>query len=295
MKILIMIPCWRRPEIVDLFVSNLERTPCDYAEIVPFFVLSPEDPDYSKMLDITAGYHRVAVCNNPFGNKKNKGLEAAMKLEWDYLMELNSDNIFSPLFWEHIRDYLMTGTDFFGFKDVYVYEPFKDEAVYIEGYHIGHDDQVTAMGWGRCIRREVVEDCVPLWIAEDPFGMDGASDFRIRSLGYKCTVIENGRQPVILGIAHNVCLTAWQQWQECGEEVDADWIVDVFKIARGLCFDLSKFEDFHDAVLRYSNETDTKREAFDDINEAHRERTGEKRYSSYESYQNVVSHKHKNK
>lgn len=290
MRILLSIPVWKRPEILDNTIKHLEGTLCDYAEVMPYFIISPEDEHCNTLTAMTEGYRRTFIKNNPFGHKKNEGLKRALALEWDYFMEIGSDNIYTSKLWDIYKPYFDNKTEFFGLKNLYVYEPYLNKAVFVEGYHIGWDNKDTALGVNRCIRRDVVERCVPLWDDAAPFGMDGYSDYKIRGAGYECTVIDAGRDPIICGVAANVCLTAWMQWEECGVAVDVDYVRKAFDLCAG--HDLRTFEDFHSAVLRCSQDM-RKPEAFNLINEAYRSQHGEVRYANYESYRKVVSRKYK--
>ena len=285
-----MVPCWHRPEMVNVFVNHMERTPCDYAEIIPYFVLSPEDADYNKLVNITAGYDRTSTVNTPLGRKKNIGLQRASALEWDYFMDMGSDDVYSPRLWDYLKPFLIGGEDYFGILNTHSYNPYLHKAVFLKGYHINLQDQVTAQGQGRCIRRDVVEKCIPLWDDTAPFGMDGYSDERITSHGYTCKLIDNGEEPLVCQIKGDVCLTAWAQFEDVGmQECNADWVVGAFNLGRELCFELSGFDDFHSAILRTSNETKNKERAFNLINEAHRIQTGELKYSSYVSYRQAFT------
>jgi hypothetical protein len=294
MKILLYVPCWHRPEIVELFVKNIERTPCDYAEVIPFFVLSEEDPDYTLLTQITQGYNRTYTTNTPLGRKKNEGLKRATALSWDYFMDMGSDDIYTVLLWRYLKDFILNNQEYFGILNTYAFNPYLNQAVYLPNYHIGFDDQVTAQGQGRCIRRDVVERCMPLWDNQAPFGMDGYSDERITTAGYKCQLIDNGLDGVVCQIKTNICLTAWEMFEDCGfEACDVEWVKAAFGLRSEFCFDLTNFDSFHTAVLRVSNETDSKEKAFNLMNEAHKLQTGNKRYSSYDSYKVTVSRKFK--
>jgi hypothetical protein len=272
----------------------MEANPCGYAEVIPYFVISPEDENFSDLINITQGYNRALIQNEPFGRKKNEGLNRACCLEWDYLMELNSDTVYTSCLWDYHKPYFENKEAAFGFKNIYIYEPYLNRAVFAEGYHIGHRDTVTALGPGRCIRRDVVENCLPLWEDLAPFGMDGYSDQRLFSNGYEVTLIDNGSDPVICDVKGTVCLTCWMQWEECGVEADVDFVRQAFGLNPAGCIDLGNFDKFHTAVLKVSADM-KKPDAFNLINEAYRMQTGEQRYSSYSSYQVTVSKKHKNK
>jgi hypothetical protein len=288
-----MVPCWHRPEVVNMFVNHMERTPCDYAELIPYFVLSPEDPDYSKLLDITAGYSRTCTTNAPLGRKKNEGLRMATALQWDYYMDMGSDDIYTTLLFDYLKPFLIAGEPYFGILHTYSYNPYLNEAVYLPNYHIGMNQEVTAQGQGRCIRRDVVERCMPLWDDGAPFGMDGYSNERIESNGYKCKPIDNGREPLVCQVKSNVCLTCWENFEDLSEPANVDWLRRAFLLERESCYDFRDFYDFHTAVLKISNQTQNKEEAFNLMNKAHEVRTGEVRYSSYDSYKVTVSRKFK--
>lgn len=294
MKILLLVPCWHRPEMVEMFVDNMKRTQCDYADIVPYFILSPEDPDCTRLMNITEGFSRTYTPNTPLGRKKNKGLHRALALEWDYLMDMGSDDIYTDYLWRYLKPHLLAGDEYIGILHTYSFNPYLNQGVYLPNYHIGMDDQITAQGQGRCIRRDVVERCLPLWDDRAPFGMDGYSDERIRSNGYTCQLIDNKTDPLVCQIKTNVCLTAWEQLEELGEPADPDWIKIQFGLDPGSCYDLSTFDSFHTAVLRVSNETGSRCKAFDMMNEAYKSQTGKERYSSYDSYKVTVSRKLKN-
>src|SRR5665648_107754 len=103
-KILLYVPCWHRPEILALFIRNMKANLPDYAELIPYFVISPEDEYFSDLINLTQGYNRALIKNEPFGHKKNEGLNRALQLEWDYLMELNSDTVYTSLLWDFHKE-----------------------------------------------------------------------------------------------------------------------------------------------------------------------------------------------
>jgi hypothetical protein len=87
--------------------------------------------------------------NEPLGAKKNHGLTEAMKLEWDYLIEVGSDDIIKDellvLYNKYFGEYEMFGT--------------KDSVI------INSEDGMcrrlvsdTPYGLGRCISRKVIQD-----------------------------------------------------------------------------------------------------------------------------------------
>ena len=108
-KILMLVAVWRRPEILAMFINNLERVQCDYAEVLPFFILSPEDPELNQVEALTDGYLSTFAKNDPLGEKLNIGLLQALELDWNYMIGMGSDDLFTIHMWQQSEDYFMTG------------------------------------------------------------------------------------------------------------------------------------------------------------------------------------------
>jgi hypothetical protein len=89
-RILILIPVWKRPEITELCFSGLDRLRKHRPDLTVLTIISEED------YEARCKAHNIAYTffeNSPLGRKKNHGLNEALKLEWDYLIEINSDDL----------------------------------------------------------------------------------------------------------------------------------------------------------------------------------------------------------
>ena len=84
-------------------------------------------------------------------------------------MQLGSDDIIVPGFEKVIADKLKLGCAFFGFKEIYIYQSGKIKQV----------KTTRVFGAGRCIRKDIVKKCVPLWKPAQPFGLDNDSSRKI--------------------------------------------------------------------------------------------------------------------
>jgi hypothetical protein len=258
-------------------------------ELVPLFVISPEDIEYRAMKILTEGYETVECPNIPLGFKKNAGLKYALGMSWDYYMDMGSDDVWTPRLWELYEPYFREQNPYFGLKNCYKYSVLLDRGGFVEGYHLTpFNDDVTAMGPGRCIRRDVVESNYPLWNDTAPFGMDGYSDEKIQSAGVICTVVDNERLPVICGTKSGICLTPFDDVEDRMDTVDTTWLKDVFDLW-GVSMDTTTLDGFHTTVCRVSKETRTIGDAFEVVNQAHEVRTGDKRYANLESYKVQIS------
>ena len=115
-KILILIPCWKRPEITEICFRGLQRLRrSSLVDIDTLTIIS--EPDYREL---TKRYNirNTFFVNTPLGRKKNHGLQVAMKKKWDYLMEINSDDlIHTSLIEEVYLPHLEKGEDYLGIEN----------------------------------------------------------------------------------------------------------------------------------------------------------------------------------
>ena len=292
MKILMMVPLWKRPDIVRLFIEHMLKP--KYANLVPLFILSNEDPTLHELVRMTEGFKRFFYKNEPLGEKKNAGMLHALTMQWDYYMDMGSDNIWTENLWDLYKPYFDKRAEYFGVKNHHVLNYYEDIAYFLPDYHIDAWDKVTALGVGRCIRRDVVEKNIPLWRDAWHHGMDGCSHFKLTKAGVVCDVIDNGTVPTVIDIKTNTNLTAAFEIDMVNDRIDAKQIKEQFGIVyTSHCTAYKNFEDFHNAVLKASNMTATKEDAFNSINIQYQKSTGEKRYSSYNSYKVTVTKKHR--
>ena len=83
-KLLIMVPVWKRPEILKLFVSRLNVP--NYMQTRILFLVSPEDPYFKANLKLINGFDKFIIENETLGRKKNLGLTHAFQYDWNYFI-----------------------------------------------------------------------------------------------------------------------------------------------------------------------------------------------------------------
>lgn len=191
-----MTPFWKRPEIVAEYVRSLERLP-DHQLLA---IISEEDPFYYDILELLPEETWIVVCeNNPLGAKKNAGMEFARSLEWDYLLELNSDSIVNPALFELYRPYMEKETPFFGLKDLYVVDYVTKESLFIPDYNSG-----MTYGAGRILHRKALK--CNLWTNELQCGMDDNMRGKLNKLGIKDTPVPSD-VPMLVDLKTNTTLS----------------------------------------------------------------------------------------
>src|SRR6478752_4031551 len=90
-RLLVFLAVWKRPEITEICFMGIDRLrKTGLFPIEAFAVISEE-----SMIPLCEKYN-IDYCfykNEPLGEKKNFGLTEAYKKEWDYLVEIGSDDL----------------------------------------------------------------------------------------------------------------------------------------------------------------------------------------------------------
>ena len=146
MKLLVFLAVWKRPEITEICFMGISRLRKNSRlPIEALAVISEEEMiPLCEKYDIKWTFYK----NDPLGEKKNHGLNEAMKLEWDYLIEIGSDDLVKD---ELIEKYipLMGKYEMFGTKDSVIIDSATGTCRRLQSD--------TPYGLGRCISRKVIE------------------------------------------------------------------------------------------------------------------------------------------
>jgi len=199
MRVLVFTPVWKRPEITEVYCLGLLRLMKRF-DIKPFCVVSPEDPTYNKQLLDKYGFEYVEY-KNQLGAKKNYGLEKAFELEWDYLMEMNSDDIVKNELMYTYLDLMAQGHDFIGLGNFAFYDSRTGESKEYSGQ--------TVYGIARLYKRSAIEG-LTLWDHTASRGMDNHSEGVLGAKGIYPYVIKTDR-PLAFDIKSDVNLWSFDQ------------------------------------------------------------------------------------
>ena len=113
-KILIYLAVWKRPLITELCFRGIDRLKTHPAfDISALAVISEESviPLCEKY-----GVKWVMYKNEPLGEKKNFGLKEAKKMDFDYLMEIGSDDLVLNELLDNYKN-VIGKSEFFGISD----------------------------------------------------------------------------------------------------------------------------------------------------------------------------------
>ena len=146
MRLLVFLAVWKRPEITKICFVGINRLiKNSRLPIEAFAVISEESMiPLCKKYNINYTFYK----NDPVGEKKNHGLNEAMKLEWDYLLEIGSDDLVKDELIDLYEPFLGK-YDLFGTKDAIVIDSENGRCMRL--------NSDTTYGLGRCISRKALE------------------------------------------------------------------------------------------------------------------------------------------
>lgn len=181
MKILIYIPVYLRRVITEICYTGLQRirakAPSEYESRVLIVASTDEDEQLAQRF----GFDTYRTANTPLGAKFNSGLEYALSVfDFDYILQLNSDDLLSVEFWDSFRECLSRRIPYFGIDSLYFIDSVTKE---IKEFRY-------ALGCGiRFIRRDIVEqsgfivengaEVFRMWTPDISSGLDHDSDEHI--------------------------------------------------------------------------------------------------------------------
>jgi hypothetical protein len=144
MKILFYLAVWKRPGVTEVCFMGLKRL-MEYTKGETLAVISEE-----SMIPLCEKYGIMWVMheNLPIGKKKNFGLKQALRLEWDYVIELGSDDLIKNELIDLYRPYF--GKENFLTVGSIAFINSKTLACRVI-------EKNSAFGLGRCLSRSVVE------------------------------------------------------------------------------------------------------------------------------------------
>lgn len=146
MRLLVYLAAWKRPQITEICFMGLNRLRNNSRYPIEAYAVISED----SMIPLCERYNIkwTFYKNEPLGEKKNHGLNEAMKLDWDYLIEIGSDDLIKDELIELYADYFGKH-EMFGTKDSVIIDSSTGKCRRLQSD--------TPYGLGRCISRKTIE------------------------------------------------------------------------------------------------------------------------------------------
>lgn len=212
-KTLIFSPVWLRPAITRIFCAGIDRVRSNF-DVDVLCVVSPEDRTENRDILDAYGIKYVEFTNEYLGAKKNFGLRKCFELDWDYLMELNSDNVIKN---ELMQSYQDRDGDFLGCGHFAFFDTTTGRC---KSYKYRSEYTYrTCFGIARRYSRKALENVV-LWPKTAQKGMDNHSEYVLAQKGIKPEIVMF-HNPVAYDIKSEVNI--WNFDSVRGHECDPDF------------------------------------------------------------------------
>jgi hypothetical protein len=195
MKLLIFTAVWQRREITEICFMGINRLQkCGTWNIQAFAVISEE-----SMIPICEKYGVgwTMFQNQPLGAKKNHGIKEALKLDFDYLIEIGSDDLLK----NEALDLYKWDAPVIGLMDFALINTASGQCKKI-------DTNIPKFGAGRAIQRQVLEHG-KLWSDKLSKGMDNNSAMSIGRAGFTQKGVRS-ENPVAIALKSGVNIWAYK-------------------------------------------------------------------------------------
>jgi hypothetical protein len=188
-KLLFFLAVWKRPEITEICFMGLDRLKKSTMWNVDAFAVISEE----SMIPLCERYGVKWVMhdNLPLGKKKNFGLSEALKEDFDYLVEIGSDDIFKN---EFLNLYTWD-RDVFALADFVMLNTQDGECRRLSKHHAYY-------GTGRAISKKALLQMGPLWKDKLNHGLDNDSTFALAKKGFLEKRVPS--EPVVIGLKSEV-------------------------------------------------------------------------------------------
>lgn len=208
-KIVMIIPCWKRPEILSVVCKQLDffyHETIDKIDLTVLYIFSNEDSDLDKLEEVYKNINhkadRIYSSNYYLGNKLNDGIEYASKFNYDYVMNMGSDDLIHPDIIDLYLPYIKYNIPFIGISSLYFYK--KHEQVLFN-----HDyNNPYLVGAGRLIHISAVKNVIArfgtLYSTTLNRGLDTNSAKRLMECGYNPCSVYNGDFPYVIDIKSSI-------------------------------------------------------------------------------------------
>lgn len=178
-KVVVFTPVWGRHEILKRWAEGVNRIKNywpDIIEIIPLCIVSNQE---DKEIVQSFGFGWCEAENLPLGRKHNAGLDFLRKLDFDYILQLGSDDVISNEYLHYILPLMIDEVDMFGVGSLYFAEPKTKKACRFDlSTHAN-----TVIGAGRCISHRAIETLdYKLWPDEVNKGLDMTSQANLQAI-----------------------------------------------------------------------------------------------------------------
>ncbi len=236
-KVTIVCPWWRRWEVTLRHSKSMVRFMREappWVDINYLCIISPEDKDYTELLDIGHEFNFTVTQykNLPIGAKLNAGIQTAIALfKPDYIMNMGSDDLCDASVWKEYKPHVEAGNELIGIDSCHIVDPETNQAYYLDLYNHKYPVGVMRLIKVEAITRLQKKYKLPLYHYNLDRGMDTASMNRLMKIGVRPTMIHTDWRPFTTGFKSNISINHFQFLSsiEKAKPVDIDVLKNLLK------------------------------------------------------------------
>ena len=210
-KISILLPVWERPEVFAIVMRQLERfTNSNKAyDFLVFFIVSNNDSFLFQNLSLInnsgLNFKTFEFSNHSLGQKLNFGIEKINELEYDFIMNLGSDDLLHSDLLKLYEPYLNSAI--IGIDSCVFCQDSKNIL------NLKYYNKDRAVGAGRLISKKVIDTILnandTLYSKHLSRGLDADSAMKMQNYGFSELVLSTDK-PLIIDIKSDVNINSFE-------------------------------------------------------------------------------------
>lgn len=217
MKIRVVIPLWKRPEITTYCFDKLQQVIAETKHQLDVLCVISEE-EYKEICD-SYGFDWVWAENDPLGAKINVGVQKALEYNPDYIMTLNSDSVIKTELLDTWYEESFNSKEwFFGVDTVTFIESETNQAK-------EYTYEMSILGVGKCMRADIVRASFKrlgkLYEPKRNRGLDDTMMDNLIRIGCAPKIIKYKGQ-IVFDIKSEVNIWKWEHFENKGKPVKAE-------------------------------------------------------------------------
>lgn len=200
MEVIAPVPFWMRPKVSEIFWANIKHQRSRGLNIE---VVAIVNDNANKRLAEQHTEHIIEHPNNVVGMRWNRGIEYCKDLDFNRMLILGSDDIFSK---ELIELYSKHKDPYIGLKDATAIDLYNKRFRYFRGYH-RRDRIGESVGSGRYLSRDVLESVEFKPFRDINKSLDMSMTVKLKEQGYTNKLLTIGENPIRVGLKSKTGIT----------------------------------------------------------------------------------------
>lgn len=182
---LCVISCvYQRPEITQIVFDYWKSIQEKTKNIFDFTnIIVDSDSSNLKYFEKSTNFKYYNYYNNPLSDKWNYAASLLKNEDFDYVLFIGSDDIMDEVVLKNYYNEMISGIDFIGLIDMYVFDYITSKSFYWKGYSEKSGRFGETIGLGRCLSKNLITELnYTPWAYGFDRGLDGTMQKKLKSI-----------------------------------------------------------------------------------------------------------------